>query len=134
MADGWVLIDTSAWIHALRPSGDPAVRQEIRRVLAEGRGATCEMIILELAAGTRTEPEYRELGEDLEALQQFPITQAVWRSAYGIAHAVRREGVSVPPTDHLIAAVALSYRCHLLHCDKHFDLMARHIGLSVWTS
>ena len=92
------------------------------------------MIILELAAGTRTEAEYREVGEDLEALQQFSITETVWRSAYRIAHAVRREGLPVPPTDHLIAAVALSYRCHLLHCDKHFDLMARHIGLSVWTA
>lgn len=134
MADGWVLIDTSAWIHALRPSGDPAVRQEVRRLLTEGRVATCEMIILELAAGTRTEAEYRELREDLEALQRFPITESVWRSAYGIAHTIRREGLSVPPTDHLIAAVALSYRCHLLHCDKRFDLMTRHIGLSVWTA
>lgn len=134
MADGWVLIDTSAWIHALRPSGDPAVRQEVRRLLTEGRVAMCEMITLELAAGTRTEAEYREVCEDLEALQQFPITERVWRSAYEIAHAVRREGLSVPPTDHLIAAVALSYRCHLLHRDKHFDLMARHIGLAVWTA
>ncbi|HWQ69064.1 MAG TPA: PIN domain nuclease [Patescibacteria group bacterium] len=134
MADGWVLIDTSAWIHALRPAGNPAVRQQVRGLLAEGRVATCEIIILELAAGTRTEAEYQELCEDLEALQQLPIIESVWRSAYGIAHAARREGLSIPPTDHLIAAVALSYRCRLLHCDKHFNLMARHVGLLVWTA
>lgn len=134
MADGWVLIDTSAWIHALRPAGNPAIRQQVRGVLAEGRVATCGMIILELTAGTRTEAEHRELCEDLKALQQLPITESVWRSAYGIAHAVRREGLSIPSTDHLIAAVALTYRCHLLHCDKHFDLMARHIRLPIWTA
>ncbi|PWB78674.1 MAG: hypothetical protein C3F08_08205 [Candidatus Methylomirabilota bacterium] len=68
MADGWVLIDTSAWIHALRPSGNVAVREQVRALLAEGRAATCEMIVLELAGGARTEGEYRELCEDLKAL------------------------------------------------------------------
>jgi len=69
MTDGWVLIDTSAWIHAMRPSGNPAIRQQVRALLSEGRAATCEMIVLELAGGTRTEREYQELCEDLEALQ-----------------------------------------------------------------
>lgn len=132
MADGWVLIDTSTWIHALRPTGNPVVRQQVHGLLTEGRAATCEMIILELASGTRTEGEYQELREDLEALQQFPITESVWRLAYRIAHAVRRKGLSIPTTDLLIAAVVLSYPCRLLHCDKHFDLMARHIALPIW--
>jgi predicted nucleic acid-binding protein len=63
------------------------------------------MIILELAGGTRTEGEYQELCEDLEALQQFTITAPVWRSAYRMAHAARLKGLSIPATDHLIAAV-----------------------------
>jgi len=37
--------------------------------------------------------------------------------------------LSTPTTDHLIAAVALNYSCRLLHRDKHFDLLARHVGL-----
>src|SRR5574337_298728 len=109
MADGWVLIDTSTWIHALRPTGNPVVRQQVHGLLTEGRAATWEMIILELASGTRTEGEYQELREDLEALQQFPITESVWRLAYRIAHAVRRKGLSIPTTDLLIATVVLSY-------------------------
>ena len=90
------------------------------------------MIILELIGGTRTDAEYRELCEDLEALQQFPITESVWGSAYRIAHTLQRKGLSVPATDHLIASVALSYPCRIFHCDKHFDLLAHHIGLPVW--
>ena len=132
MAEGWVLIDTSAWIHALRPAGNPAVRQQVHGLLTEGRAATCELIILQLASGTRTEGEFRELCEDLEALQQFPITESVWRSAYLIAHRAQRKGLFILSTDHLIASVALSYPCRLLHRDKHFDLLARHVGLPVW--
>jgi len=132
MADGWVLIDTSAWIHALRPSGNVAVREQVRALLAEGRAATCEMIVLELAGGARTEVEHRELCEELEALHQFPITTPVWRSAYRIAHTLRRAGLSIPATDQLIAAVALNYSCGFLHADKHFELLARHIRLPIW--
>lgn len=132
MAEGWVLIDTSVWIHALRPTGNPLLRDHVRHLLAEGRGATCEMIILELAGGTRTEGEYLELCEDFEALQQFPITESVWRSAYRIAHTLQRKGLSIPATDHLIASVALNYPCRLLHRDRHFDLIARQVGLPVW--
>ena len=132
MANDWVLIDTSVWIHALRPTGDALVREQVRHLLAEGRAATCEMIILELAGGTRTEGEYQELCEDLEALQQFTITAPVWRSAYRMAHAARLKGLSIPATDHLIAAVAMNYPCRLLHRDKHFDLIARHVELPIW--
>ncbi|NJD68753.1 MAG: PIN domain nuclease [Candidatus Methylomirabilota bacterium] len=133
MPDGWVLIDTSAWIHALRPTGNPLVREQVRDLLTEGRAATCEMIVLELAGGTRTEGEFRELRDDLEALHQFPITESVWRSAYRMAHALRRMGLSIPATDQLIAAVALNYACSLFHSDKHFDLLAHHVGVPVWT-
>jgi predicted nucleic acid-binding protein len=132
MADGLVLIDTSVWIHALRPSGDPSMRQQVRDLLIEGRAATCEMIVLELAGGTRTEEEYRALTDDFDALQQFSITESVWRSAYRIAHTLQRKGLSIPATDHLIASVALNYPCRLLHRDKHFDLLARHVELPVW--
>lgn len=132
MAEGWVLIDTSVWIHALRPTGNPSVRKHVRDLIAEGRAATCEMVVLELVGGTRTEVEYRELCEDLEALQQFPITQSVWRSAYRIAYTLCHEGLSIPATDILIPAVAANYGCSLLHRDKHFDVMARHIELPIW--
>ena len=131
MANDWVLIDTSVWIHALRPTGDALVREQVRHLLAEGRAATCEMIILELAGGTRTEGEYQEFCEDLEALEQFPVTASVWKSAYRMAHTLQRRGLSIPATDHLIASVVLSYPCRLLHRDKHFDLLARHVPLPV---
>jgi len=132
MAEGWVLIDTSVWIPALRPSGNPLLREQVRHLLAEGRAVVCEMIILELAGGTRTEEEYQELCEDLEALQLFPITASVWKSAYRLAHTARLKGLSIPATDHLIAAVALNYPCRLFHRDKHFDLIARHVELPIW--
>ena len=64
--------------------------------------------------------------------QDFPVTASVWSAAYRLAHTLRLKGFTIPATDHLIAAVAMTYPCRLLHYDKHFDLLARHVGLAVW--
>lgn len=127
MHEGWVLIDTSAWVHALRPDGLPKFKQRVQNLLLEGRAAVCEIVILELLGGARTEREYRELQEDLAALEQFSITQVVWRQSYHLAHDLRAKGISIPPADQLIASVAMTYQCALLHHDKHYDQLSRQV-------
>jgi predicted nucleic acid-binding protein len=67
------LIDTSAWILALRKECPTFTREEVDHLIAENRAATAGIIALELLSGTRTEREYRELKEDLEALIQLEI-------------------------------------------------------------
>jgi hypothetical protein len=132
MTEDWVLIDTSAWIHALRPEGRADFKKCVFDTLALGRAATTEMVILELAGGTRSEKDYVELREDLEALQQLSVTESIWQFAYDMGGLLRRKGVSVPATDQLIASVAIKYRCTLLHSDKHFEFIANHVALSLW--
>ncbi len=120
------LIDTSAWIPALRKGGSTRARNMVSRLIAENRAATAGIIKLELLAGTKTEKEYRELKEELEALVQLQITTDVWDRASHIAYRLRRKGVTVPTVDALIAALAAENDCKLLHADRHFDLMIPH--------
>jgi len=127
-----VLIDTSAWIQALRPSGSGAVQDRVRLFIKEGRAASCEMVILELSAGTRNEFEFGELIEDLEALEQLPITAKIWHRAYHVANQLRRKGVTVPPADILISAVAIDNGCKLYHQDTDFENIAAHVNLQIW--
>jgi predicted nucleic acid-binding protein len=47
------LIDTSAWIHALRADGDSAVASRVRALLEMGEAAWCPMVQLELWNGAR---------------------------------------------------------------------------------
>ena len=60
-----VLVDTSAWIDALRTDGDPAVRAEVRSLVSQGAALFCDMVLLELWNGARGEAEVRLLA-DLE--------------------------------------------------------------------
>jgi hypothetical protein len=126
-----VLIDTSAWILALREGGSIQARDEVGRLIAENRAATTGIVKLELLAGTRTKGEYQELKEDLESLIQVEIVSNTWHKASYLAYRLKRKGVTVPSTDVLIVAVAAENGCKLLHSDRHFGLIAeKGMGLS----
>jgi len=128
--DQLTLIDTSAWILALRKDGSAQARSDIGRLIDKDLAATAGIVKLELLCGARTKAEYKELKEDLEALVQLQITKETWDRASDLAYRLRRKGLTVPSADVLIAAVAVENGCNLIHADRHFDLMAKHnLGL-----
>ncbi len=124
-----VLIDTSVWIAALRPGGSAVARQEIEQLLATSRAATTPVVVLELLSGTRSAREFRELKEELEALQQLELTRPAWERAYRLGYDLRRAGLTLPTLDVLIAALAVEHDCLLLHVDRHFEQIAQHSPL-----
>ena len=119
-----VLIDTSAWIFALRRPPHPLVRDRVDELLGENRVAIMPMISLELLGGTRSEGEFKRLKSRLESLHQVPLGKREWDKAARLAFELRRRGKTIPYTDILIGAVALFYDLILLHIDRHFDLIA----------
>ncbi len=120
-----VLVDTSAWIDALRTDGDPAVRTEVRLVVSQGTALFCDMVLLELWNGARGEAEV-ELLADLERdVECVATTAQVWSTVRGMGRSCRETGITVPTTDLLIAACAETHGLSLLHHDAHFDAVAR---------
>ncbi len=118
-----VLVDTSAWIDALRRDGDAAVRSEVRTVTGEGTAVLCDMVLLELWNGARGKAEAEVLEKLERNLERVPTTPEVWQAAREMARACRKRGVTVPATDLLIAACAHEHGLSLLHRDSHFDLI-----------
>ncbi len=121
-----VLIDTSAWILALRPDGPTAARDEVGRLLATSQAVITGVVMLELLSGTRSEREYHELKEELAVLSQLELTPTLWARAFRLGYELRRSGLTLPTVDLLIAALALEYGYLLLHADRHFELLAQH--------
>jgi hypothetical protein len=126
-----VLIDTSAWILALRKSPLSVVRDEVEHLLAENRVAIVPMIRLELLGGTKSLDEFNRLKTRLEALHQIPTDEANWGAAAELSFKLRQQGKVIPYTDILIGTAAILANCLLLHADKHFDLMAEDTDLNV---
>jgi predicted nucleic acid-binding protein len=131
MSNNSFLVDTSAWILALRKDFDPAVKERIDHLLKENALITTGMIKLEILGGTKTETEFQRLKRRLDALDSVETDTPLWEKSYDLAFKLRRKGITVPYTDILIAACALKLGSTVVHADAHFDLMAGHISLKV---
>ncbi len=123
------LVDTSAWILALRRNTLDVVKDRLAYLLESDAVVTVDIIKLEILGGTKTENEFKRLKTRFQALGSIPIEAAQWDGAYDLAFTLRRKGITVPYTDILIAACALSAGATVLHADAHFDMMAAHIPL-----
>ncbi|MEO6192847.1 MAG: PIN domain-containing protein [Thermoanaerobaculia bacterium] len=127
MADR-ILVDTSAWIDALRRDGDPDVRASVSAATAEGRAVFCDLVLLELWNGAHGPSEQRVLRELERDIEKVPTPPAVWEAAFELARACRKAGVTAPATDVLIAACAEYHKLEILHHDAHFNYIARARG------
>ena len=131
MTEDFLLIDTSAWIWALRPDGMPTIQSRGNQVLAERKGAMTPLILLEILGGAQDEKDYTELSEELSALHPFSVSRAIWTRSYRTAFDLRKQGITILATDVLIATVAQENRVTPPHADRHFDLIAEKMDLRV---
>ena len=123
-----ILVDTSAWIDALRKDGDPEVLAAVKSLTADGAAVLCDMVRLELWNGAHGKAERKFLAGLERELECAPTTVEVWQTAIDLADVCRRKGVTVPATDLLIAACAELHGLGLLHNDTHFDQIAAAAG------
>jgi len=126
------LVDSSVWLEVLPPRrGAQALRERIDELLAADVVATMGMVRLELLGGAPSEAEWHRLSGLLSALHPLPVGDQHWEEAALMGFHLRRQGISVPFTDLLVGAVAVSADAVLVHRDRHFDLMASHLPLRV---
>ncbi|MQA91438.1 MAG: PIN domain-containing protein [Gemmatimonas sp.] len=116
-----VLVDTSSWIHFLRPDGDAAVRERVKALLEAGIACWCPMIRLELWNGAGGDREKRVLRQFEKLIPELAITPEVWDDMYDLARRCRAAGVTGPASDIVIAACARHHGAGLDQCDADFD-------------
>jgi predicted nucleic acid-binding protein len=126
-----VLIDTSAWIFALKKNFHPFIREKVEKILLESDIAINGIIELELLGGVKTEQEYTRLKNRLDTLYHIESSKSLWDRSSQLAFDLKRKGVSVPYTDIFISVSAIQEKAILLHADSHFDTIARHSALKV---
>ena len=120
-----VLVDTSSWIHFLRPDGDPEVRARVEAALRAGTARWCPLVRLELWNGAGGERERKVLREFERLIPDLPIDAGTWSEACDLARRCRGAGVTVPATDILIAACARRNGAEVEHADGDFDAIVR---------
>jgi predicted nucleic acid-binding protein len=128
-----ILADTSAWVEYLRATGS-STHATMRRLIAEESDlVTTDVVVMEILAGARTEERLVELRRLLNRFELVPIVGlADFEAAADIYRRCKRRGGTVRKlTDCLIAAVVLRANAELLHRDRDFDVIARHLPMRV---
>ena len=125
-----ILVDSSSWIHFLRPTGDPVVRARVEATLTAGEACWCPLVRLELWNGAAGERDRKILRDFESVLPELAIDDEVWTTACDLARSARAAGVSVPATDILIAACARRHGAELETADSDFEQLANdNLGL-----
>ena len=130
-----VLVDTSVWIHALRPRGDAAIQSRLKPLVLSGQAAVTEWILLELTAGLSRSEEGKDLLDRFEPVARISFKPGWWPGAWELAARLRKRGISPSAADCLIATVALEASIPLIHCDEDFEAIRLHVPLQTldWT-
>jgi predicted nucleic acid-binding protein len=125
-----ILIDTSAWVEFLRDTGT-AICDRVDALL-DDEIATCHPIRMEVLAGARDEQHLGELRGLLARGSLIPTEPTDYEEAAALYRACRRRGETVRKLiDCLIAATATRTAIPILHSDNDFEVLARHIPLSI---
>ena len=116
-----ILVDTSSWIHFLRPKGDQEVSARVQRALTEGEACWCALVRLELWNGAGGSREAAVLRDLERALPELAIHDDVWAASLDLARRARAKGISVPATDILITACARYHGASIETADSDFE-------------
>jgi len=116
--DGLILIDTSAWIDALRGK-TPRIVSVVRHLLENDLAATCGPVMMEIRRGLRNN-ERKKVLSLFNAVHRFNFHEEDWELAGELDAMLREKGITVPPVDLLIARICIRYKLQLLTKDEHF--------------
>ncbi len=123
-----VVIDTSAWVEALRDNGKADVKKKIARLMEDDEARFCDPILLELRNSSPRGAEKSKFDTMLSLLPSFPTTTTTWILAGKYAEKLRSRGISVPAMDILIRAIADENAAGCYSLDADFALIEK--GLS----
>jgi predicted nucleic acid-binding protein len=125
-----IVVDSSVWIEFLNGRDTPCVRR-LRTVLGAGEIVVGDLMLCEVLQGLDGEPAAQEVEALLRRFEIVPMVgDAIAVAAARNFRSLRRRGITIRKTiDLLIGTWCIENRKPLLHNDKDFHPMARHLGL-----
>lgn len=113
------LIDTSAWIDFFRNNSTPYA-DAVASLIKQDRAIITGPVIAELLQGLKTQREADNLRELLTIITYVEVKNDDWNSTGLLLGKLRRNGITVPLTDALIAVVAKHNNYNVLTIDQYF--------------
>jgi predicted nucleic acid-binding protein len=127
-----IVVDTSVWIDYVRGI-DAHHTNLLDQALIHNRVVTGDLIITEFLQGFREDTDFRKARAIMESLEYYDfLGKDLSLKAAQNFRLLRKMGITIRKTiDVMIASFCIDYRFHLLHHDRDFDAMEKHLGLMV---
>ncbi|MFH1932208.1 MAG: PIN domain-containing protein [Pseudomonadota bacterium] len=78
-------------------------------------------VLAEILQGIKVQKEARLVKESLNKLPYLEMTRDIWEKAGEISASLRRKGVTIPLSDLIISALAISGGYEVFTIDPHFE-------------
>ena len=127
-----IVVDTSVWIDYFNGVASPHT-DLLDQLLSRERLVIGDIIFTEVLQGFRRDTDFRQAQALLDTLEFRPMLgrEIALLSAKNYRK-LRRAGVTVRKTiDVMIGSLCIQNRHRLLHTDRDFDPIQKHLGLSV---
>jgi predicted nucleic acid-binding protein len=125
-----IVVDSTVWIDFLNGRSVPHVRR-LRALLGSSEIVVGDLMLCEVLQGLESEGAARDVERLLRRFDIVPMAgDAIAVAAARNFRALRARGIPVRKTiDLLIGTWCIENRHRLLHNDRDFGPMARHLGL-----
>ena len=113
-----ILVDSNVFIEFWK---NPLDNQ--KKVFLYNEIAICGVIKSELLRGTSSEKQFREVFNALDCFNYLFFEESDWSELVKLFVDLRKNGISIPFQDGMIAYLAIKNNCKLWTNDKHFKLI-----------
>ncbi len=110
-----ILVDTSVVIDALR-----SLAPKWQQLFVAHQAAICGVILAEVLHGARDALHYQQLTAALAKFPYLDMSDNLWATVGQHLYNLRRNGVTIPLADVIIATLAISHGVELWTRDAHF--------------
>jgi len=123
-----IIVDTCIWIEYFR--GVPKIKEAITILINEHSLSLCGIVVYELFQGIKNPKEREMVQSDFEAFPYLEMNRSTWEKAANLSLSLRNKGITIPPSDLILASLALENKCMVFTEDAHFDTIP---GISLYS-
>ncbi len=127
-----VVVDTSIWIDFFQ-NPETVFQERLEDLIKENnRAVICGVVLQEILQGIRDNKSYEATKQRLSRLPFLDTSRETYLHASSLCRVLRRKGITIPPVDTTIAAIAIQNRLPLFTSDKHFTTISKHSKLKLY--
>lgn len=114
-----IIVDTSAWIDYFNKPNSK-IGKAVENIIKQEKIFIAGVILTELLQGAKVQQEFDDLLDSMLAIPVLETDLNTWIETGRLAFTLRRQGITIPTTDLIIATLARRENCALLTLDHHF--------------